>query len=82
MAFNDEITITPIVFCNCKEEMGLTICETDQDEMYLGFDCPKCDASFYGKWKKPLLSINHGPAETQKKNHDLHVTQQTSMRQP
>lgn len=50
--FDDEIAVTPTVYCGCGEEMGLTLYESDQDENFVGFDCPQCNASFYGKWKK------------------------------
>jgi len=40
------------IICNCGEEMSLTLYEPDQDEIYVGFDCPKCGASLYGTFKR------------------------------
>lgn len=43
----------PIVICNCGNEMYPTVYEPDQDaESYVGFDCPHCCSSLYGKYKE------------------------------
>ena len=39
------------IICDCGKEMTINVHEPDQDEIYQGFDCPKCGASFYGTWK-------------------------------
>jgi len=39
------------IICDCGEVMSLNVHEPDQDEIYVGFDCPKCGASLYGTLK-------------------------------
>jgi hypothetical protein len=40
------------VICeNCGREMSLNQYDPDQDEAYVGYDCSKCEASFYGTYK-------------------------------
>lgn len=40
------------VICNCGQEMICNVYVPDQDTNFEGYDCPTCDASFYGKTKK------------------------------
>ena len=36
------------IICDCGKTMSLSLYEPNQDEVYVGFDCPNCRASFYG----------------------------------
>ena len=43
------------VICDCGATMELNLFEPDQDEAFVGYDCSRCGASFYGTIKQGHL---------------------------